>query len=334
MAGLEIPWALDVAPDGRIFVTERPGRIRIVMDGRLLAEPWLTLDVAVVGEGGLLGLALDPGFEQNGLVYVAYTYHTTGGQLANRLVRLRDDATSTSAILDAVLLDGIPGSRFHDGGRVKFGPDGKLYWSMGDATDLSFPQDLSSMNGKILRLNPDGTIPTDNPFPGSAVYSYGHRNVQGLAWHPVTGHLYATEHGPSGQALCCRDEINYIQAGSNYGWPIITGDETAQGMETPVLQSGETATWAPSGAAFMTSGPWAGSLFFAGLRGQTLYRVRFDDEDPRRVVDYDELLAQQFGRLRDVVEGPDGSLYVLTNNRDGRGTPVADDDRLLRLTIR
>jgi glucose/arabinose dehydrogenase len=332
VTGLDVPWELAFAPDGRIFVTERGGRIRIIEGGKLLPQPWMVLDVAATGEGGLLGLALDPDFASNGFVYVAYTTRAGAG-LQNRLVRLREDPATHTGVMDRVLLDGIPGNVFHDGGRVKFGPDGKLYWTMGDAQNGALAQDVNSLNGKILRLNPDGTIPDDNPFPGSPVYSYGHRNPQGLAWQPGTGRLYETEHGPSGTPLCCRDELNLIEPGKNYGWPTITGDQTHAGMVSPVLQSGNNVTWAPSGATFVTSGPWAGSLLFAGLRGESLYRVVLDPTDPRRVIQFERLFAQKYGRLRDVVEGPDGALYVLTNNLDGRGVPTADGDRVLRLTF-
>ncbi len=331
--GLDTPWALDFAPDGRIFITERAGRIRVVKDGQLQSEPWMTLDVAEVGESGLMGLALDPQFAQNHFVYVAYTYRAANGQLQNRLVRLRDDPATGKGVMDRVLLDGIAGSNNHDGGRVKFGPDGKLYLTMGDAQNTALAQDRSSPNGKILRLNPDGTIPNDNPFPNSPVYSYGHRNPQGLAWQPGAGRLYATEHGPSGVPACCRDEVNLIEPGQNYGWPVIMGNQTREGMVAPIQQSGDTVTWAPGGAAFITRGPWAGSLVFTGLRGQALYRLTLDPNDPRKVQTFEELFKGQFGRLRDVVEGPDGALYITTSNRDGRGNPIADDDRVIRLTM-
>lgn len=330
--GLDTPWALDFAPDGRIFITERPGRIRIVQDGQLQREPWLTLDVAEVGESGLMGLALDPQFTQNHFVYVAYTYQASSGQLQNRLVRLREDPATGKGAIDKVLLDGIAGAANHDGGRVKFGPDGKLYLTMGDAQNTALAQDRSSLNGKILRLNADGTIPDDNPFPNSPIYSYGHRNPQGLAWQAGTGRLYATEHGPSGVPSCCRDEVNFIEPGKNYGWPVIMGNQTRAGMVTPIWQSGDTVTWAPGGATFVTRGAWTGSMVFTGLRGQALYRLTFDPNDPRQVTGFEELFKGQFGRLRDVVEGPDGALYFTTSNRDGRGNPGPDDDRVIRLT--
>ena len=329
---LDTPWAIDFAPDGRIFITERPGRIRIVKNGQLQAEPWMTLDVAEVGEGGLLGLALDPQFAQNRYVYVAYTLRTNDNRYVNRLVRLRDDPATGKGVLDKVLLDNVAAAANHDGGRVKFGPDGKLYWTMGDAQNASLAQDINSLNGKILRLNPDGTIPADNPW-NSAVYSYGHRNPQGLAWQPGTGRLYATEHGPTGAPACCRDEVNLIEPGKNYGWPVIMGDEKRNGMVSPIIQSGNDTTWAPSGATFVTRGPWAGSLVFAGLRGQSLYRLTLDPNDPRKVQSFQALFEGQYGRLRDVVQGPDGALYILTSNGDGRGNLPPEGDLVLRLTF-
>lgn len=330
--GLVTPWAIDFSPDGRIFLSERPGRIRIIKDGSLQPDPWFTLDVVEAGESGLLGLALDPQFTQSRFVYVAYTYRTTDGKLQNRLVRLREDLSSGRGALDRVLLDGIPGAGGHDGGRVKFGPDGKLYWTMGEVGSPALAQNLSSLNGKILRLNPDGTFPADNPFPNSLVYSYGHRNPQGLAWQPGTGRLYETEHGPSGLPGG-RDEVNYIEAGKNYGWPEISGDETRADMVSPVLQSGITTTWAPAGAAFVTQGPWAGAMLFVGLRGQALYKLVLDPSDPGKVQSFETLYSGKYGRLRDVAQGPDGAIYILTSNRDGRGRPAPGDDKVLKLTF-
>jgi glucose/arabinose dehydrogenase len=332
-SGLATIWAIDFAPDGRIFLTERAGRIRVIQEGQLLPQPWLVLDdVVEVSEAGLLGLALDPGFASNGYVYVAYTYRSVGGALANKLVRLREDPATQRGILDMVVLDGVRGANNHDGGRVKFGPDGHIYWTMGESGDRPLSQDLSSWNGKILRLLPDGGIPDYGPFPGTPLYSYGHRNPQGLAWHPTTGDLFSTEHGPSGQESCC-DEVNLVTPGANYGWPQSFGEQVAPGTIAPLMQSGGT-TWAPGGATFATRGPWAGSLVFTGLRGQALYRLILDEADPRIVRGFETHFSGELGRLRDVAEGPDGALYVATSNRDGRGRPGPNDDRLLRLVFR
>ena len=332
--GLSTPWAIDFAPDGRIFLSERPGRIRVFERGQLRAEPWLALEVASSGEAGLMGLTIDPEFTANRFIYVAYSYRTGLFGVRNRLVRMREDSKQGLGIVDKILIDDIPGANNHDGGRVKFGPDGKLYWTTGDAQTTRYAQNPKTLNGKILRLNSDGSIPADNPFPNSYVYSYGHRNPQGLAWQPGTARLYATEHGPSGFQGCCRDEVNYIEAGKNYGWPEIHGDETKDGMLSPVIHSGSSETWAPSGATFVTAGPWSGSLLFTGLRGQSLYRVILDPNNPRKAEKIERHLYRQYGRLRDVVEGPDKALYLLTSNHDGRGSPSPDDDRVIRISLK
>lgn len=332
VSGLDTPWAIDFAPDGRWFISERAGRIRIVKDGKLQPEPWMTLPVTETGESGLLGIALDPQFAQNRFVYAAYTYRANN-RLENRVVRLREDPATGKGVLDKTLVDAVPSNTTHSGGRVRFGPDGKLYWTMGDAQQQPQAQEPASLLGKVHRMNGDGTIPADNPFPNSMVYSIGHRNPQGLAWQPGTGRLYTAEHGPSGGQGCCRDEINFIEPGKNYGWPIITGDETRPGLLPPVIHSGNNNTWAPGGATFVTRGPWAGSLLFTGLRGQALYRVTLDPSDPRKAQAIDTLLEGQFGRLRDVVEGPDGALYVLTSNLDGRGNAPQDGDRVLKIVV-
>ncbi|WP_376792211.1 PQQ-dependent sugar dehydrogenase [Thermoflexus sp.] len=328
--GLEVPWALAFAPDGRIFVTERPGRIRVIENGALRPELVAVLPVAATGEGGLMGLALDPNFAQNGYLYVMYTYRA-GGALRNRISRLT--LRGNTAGEEIVLIDNIPGAGIHDGGRLAFGPDGKLYATTGDAAQRDLAQRLDSLAGKILRLNPDGSIPTDNPFPGSYVYSYGHRNPQGLAWHPVTGQLYSTEHGPTGEmGLCCRDELNLIRPGANYGWPLVTGAPGDPRFADPILHSGED-TWAPAGMAFVTGerlAPWKGHLFFGTLRGQHLHHVVLGS-DGSTVVFHEELFRGEFGRIREVVMGPDGALYFTTSNRDGRGQPRSGDDRILRI---
>jgi glucose/arabinose dehydrogenase len=323
-SGLEIPWALAFAPDGRLFVTERPGRIRILQSGTLLPQPAATLgDVFTAGESGALGLALDPQFASTRFVYLTYTAQSPGGQVA-RLVRFREVANTLGEA--SVLLDDVPAANIHNGSRVKFGPDGMLYVTFGDAASPSVAQDVASLNGKILRLTREGAVPADNPF-GSPIWSFGHRNPQGLDWHPDTRVLYETEHGQVGN-----DEINVIDRGGNYGWPEIEGNERRAGMEPPIAAFSPSV--APSGAAFYRGSAipaFRNDLFVAALRGQALLRVRVDPADPRRVVSTERLLENRFGRLRDVISGPDGYLYFCTSNRDGRGAPVAEDDRILRI---
>lgn len=338
LGGLEAPWAVAFAPDGRVFITERPGRIRIVRGGRLEPQPWATLEVwqAPPGrnEAGLLGLALDPEFAANGFVYIYHTYQADG-TVWNRVVRMVD--REGRGVPDRVILDRIPGAAVHDGGRILFGPDGLLYIGTGDAAQEDQAQAPGSLAGKILRITRDGGIPPDNPTAGSPVYSLGHRNVQGLAWHAQTRRLYATEHGPSGMpgvpGRCCRDELNLIEPGRNYGWPVVSGAAGDARFVDPIAHSGDLDTWAPGGLAHVTRGPWAGSLVFAGLRSEVLYRVVLEGPDGRRVARIEPQLRGQLGRLRDAVEGPDGALYVTTSNRDGRGNPRPDDDRLFRLTV-
>ncbi|MBI3842172.1 MAG: PQQ-dependent sugar dehydrogenase [Thaumarchaeota archaeon] len=212
---LQIPWEIAFAPDGRIFFTERVGTLRVIDNGVLADEPVGKVDVARVGEGGLLGLSLDPDFEKNHYLYLYYTY-SDFLNLYNRVSRFTELNNKISE--EKILLDKIPAQSIHDGGRIKFGPDGKLYATTGDSANPSSSQDLKSLSGKILRINSDGTIPNDNPFADSPVYSYGHRNPQGLAWDPVTGVLFETEHGPSGEnGMRAHDEINIIEPGKNYG---------------------------------------------------------------------------------------------------------------------
>ncbi|TMC69303.1 MAG: PQQ-dependent sugar dehydrogenase, partial [Chloroflexi bacterium] len=337
-SGLRAPWAVDIAPDGRLFVTERAGQVRIVRlgpGGGLRADPWATVPASTSpdGEKGLLGIALDPSFATDGFVYLYYSYAVPGGATRNKLVRMRD--VNDRGVEETILLDGIPGSANHDGGRVKFGPDGKLYVTTGDAENGANAQNPNTLAGKILRLNKDGSIPSDNPTAGSAVWSLGHRNVQGIAWHPDTGALYETEHGPSNLFPdCCNDEVNLIVPGGNYGWPTVRGSPGDPRFRDPLLDSGRVETWAPSGATFATKpGPLRGSFLFAALRGQHLHRVVFGP-DGRTVLFQEKLLANQYGRLRDVFEIASGEFLVLTSNRDGRGQPAADDDRVLLVTLR
>jgi glucose/arabinose dehydrogenase len=325
ITNLEVAWSMAFAPDGRLFVTERPGRVRIVQFGQLLAQPALVLnDTASLGESGVLGLTLHPRFTENGLVYLVYTARRADSNIVNRLVRFRELNNTLGE--SRVLLDNIPAASIHDGARVRFGPDGKLYMTMGDAARADSAQDLSSLSGKIYRMNDDGTTPADNPF-SSLLYSYGHRNPQGIDWHPVSGDLWESEHGATGN-----DEINRIQRGGNHGWPTIEGGQTRAGMVTPVLFF--TPSIAPSGASFYTGSAiptFRNNFFVVALGAQHIQRVRLDPVDNRRVVANERLLAGRFGRLRDVTTGPDGFLYVSTSNRDGRGTPVATDDRILRI---
>ncbi len=313
---LDIPWEIAFLPDGDFLVTERPGQLIRIGEDKV-AIP--IEGVRHQGEGGLLGLALHPDFEQNNLLYL-YLTTTFGGQVINRVEQYR---LSGHELFDRKeILTDIPGSNFHDGGRIAFGPDKKLYVTTGDAGDPDSAQNTATLNGKILRLETDGSFPNDNPF-GTAVYSYGHRNPQGLTWDDQ-GRLWATEHGPSSTAPNSgQDELNLIEAGKNYGWPVVQGDGVGNGFTAPVIHSGISDTWAPSGAAFL-----AGSIFFAGLRGQALYEAKIVGDAEVKIVAH---FREEFGRLRSVSVGPDGLLYLLTSNTDGRGTPQAGDDKIIRI---
>lgn len=320
---LSIPWAIDFAPDGRMFFTERTGSLNIIENGEITKV--LSLGVGG-GEGGMLGVALDPDFEENNFVYVYYTYNEILG-IKNKLVRyVESDNTLTE---DRVIIDGIPGAPYHDGGRIKFGPDGMLYITTGDAVQPGLSQDVNSIAGKILRVNSDGTIPDENPF-GSPVYSMGHRNPQGIAWDD-SGNLVATEHGPSGWIGVAHDEINLIVPAANYGWPDVFGDDTKEGMTNPILHSGDD-TWAPSGSTFYYGDQmpmFDGKYFASALKGQHIHVIEFDEEF--NVLFHGEIFSGEYGRIRDVASGPDG-LYFMTSNQDGRGSPNLYDDKILRIS--
>ena len=321
---LSIPWSIDFASDGRIFFSERTGTLQVIDDG--VQKQVMTINVGE-GEGGMLGIALDPDFENNHYIYIYYTYNELFST-KNKLVRYVE--SNNSLTVNKILLDGIPGASYHDGGRIKFGPDDKLYITTGDSGDPNLSQRLDSLAGKILRINSDGTIPDDNPFPDSAVFSFGHRNPQGIDWD-ASNTLIATEHGPSGWRGVAHDEINLIQAGENYGWPDVIGDETKDGVTNPLLHSGDD-TWAPSGGSFYYGDEiphWNGKYFAASLRGEHLLAIDFDSK--YNVISFEKLFLGEFGRLRDVVNGPNG-LYVLTSNQDGRGTPSYNDDKILLIT--
>lgn len=314
---LDIPWSLVFLPDNSILLTERAGKVRLVgADGKLRENPVHTVsDVRHVGEGGLMGITVHPEFDQNKYVYIYYTYGGEGGTL-NRVVRFKFDGSSFSE--RKVIVDQIPGAVNHNGGRIKFGPDKFLYVGTGDAQEESLAQDRNSLAGKILRITDEGTVPSDNPF-SNAVYSLGHRNVQGLVWDSEEK-LWATEHGPSGTwPNCCQDELNLIEKGKNYGWPESRGDNVLPGTVGPKAHSGRD-TWAPSGMASVGN-----SVFFTGLRGSALFEAQLNSQNTVIKTHF----KNEFGRIRDVVLGPNGLMYMLTNNTDGRGRQAESDDKIL-----
>lgn len=322
---LHIPWALDISDSGTIYFTERTGTIRIIENGRLLLQPLMRFRPPFIstGEGGLMGLVLDPNFSENHYMYVMHTYEENN-QLFNRVVRLV--VNNLSAGIDAVLIDRIPGGQNHNGGRIKIGPDNKLYITTGDAGNSMLSQDIESLAGKILRIELDGSIPEDNPYPDSPVYSMGLRNPQGLAWNSGNM-LYATDHGSS-----AHDEINLILPGANYGWPLVQGNEDSNeiNVQRPILESGNE-TWAPSGLAMIKEGPWQGNLLAAALRGEQLLAVELSGNG-RRALNTESWLRNQYGRLREVIQVKDGSIYITTSNMDGRGRSIDGGDKIIKLT--
>lgn len=333
VTGLDTPWDLVWGPDEHLWVSERAGRISRVDpetgERTLVGE----LDVTESGESGLMGLAFHPDFETEPWVYAAHSYRRGRG-IRNRLVRMRWDGTRLGS--PEPLLVEIPGNRVHDGSRLAVGPDGFLYMSTGDAGDRDLAQDPESNAGKILRLTLDGRPAPGNPF-GTAVWSYGHRNPQGLDFHPSTGRLYSAEHGPSES-----DEVNVIREGGNYGWPAVLGAcDGGSSRETAFCEehevSGPLAEWTPtvalSGLAVYASDripEWTGSLLVTSLAGATLYRLGLTG-DGTALAEREALYQGEFGRLRDVLVAPDGLVYVATSNRDGRGRPAGPDDRILRI---
>lgn len=327
--GLQHPWGLAFLPDGRMLVTERPGRLRIVSPQGAIGEPVQGVPaVDARGQGGLLDVALDPKFADNGWVYLSYSEPGEGGN-GTAVARGRLQGNRLTDV--AVIFRQRPkhSGTAHFGSRLVFDRGGRLFVTLGDRfSRRDEAQELDSHIGKVVRIETDGSVPPDNPFVGREgalpeIWSYGHRNVQGAALHPRTGELWAHEHGPQGG-----DEVNVVEAGKNYGWPVITygreygtgfriGEGTHKaGMEQPVVYW--VPSIAPSGMAFLTSDRypgWQGNLFVGALRAQTLVRLELDG---RKVVRQERLLPNLSERVRHVVQGPDGWLYILTDNEDGK----------------
>lgn len=309
---LDVPWGIEFLPNGDMLVTERPGTLlRIERGSGSFTQTYRIEGVEHIGEGGLLGVEKHPNFSENRQIYL---YMTTrrGDMLGNRVEKYKLEENQLSD--PETIISGLPGAIYHDGGRIVFGPDRKLYITAGDATNPHWAQEKDRLAGKILRINANGSIPEHNPFD-NAVYSYGHRNPQGLAWANRT--LWATEHGDSRH-----DELNIIQRAGNYGWPVIEAGESREDMIKPEIFAEDT-TWAPAGAAYTN-----GSIYFAGLRGETLYEAKIRNNS---VNGLEQHWQNRYGRLRAVELGPEGYLYVSTSNTDGRGIPVGDEDKILRI---
>ena len=326
---LDVPWELVFLPKSdRVLVTERDGVVKQIIDGKLQSENYLDLDINSRGEGGLMGMAHHPDFPEKPYIYLMYTYTRSNRTLYNRVSRFKDEGEK--GVEEEILIDQIPAGNNHNGGRIAFGPDEMLYITTGDTFNREIAQDLDNLGGKILRLTPEGKIPENNPFENSPVYSLGHRNSQGLAWHPETGNLFISDHGPSGEdGLRAKDRIKAVEAGSNFGWPDKIGYFEAGEYSNPLIMWEEAVP--PSGMTF-----YQGDLYVGTLGSQSLVRINLAGESNNFNVKKIEHLFNDgsglstYGRIRTAISGPDGYLYFLTNNRDGRGRPREGDDKILR----
>lgn len=308
---LHVPWSIQKSGDV-FYLSERPGNIVKIEDGKVERQHVeLNKELSTASEAGLLGFVLAPDFPESKRAYAYYTY-VEGSKQFNRIITLMLQGNKWKE--ERLLVDRINSGTYHHGGRLKIGPDSKLYATVGDATEPMLAQDLSALEGKILRLHLDGSIPDDNPFPNSYVYSFGHRNPQGLTW-TSDGRMYASEHGNS-----ANDELNIIQKGQNYGWPNIEGSEEQQGMVAPIVTSGHDTTWAPSGMDNNEE-----KLFVAALRGETILEFTIETLEKRELV-------SDLGRIRDLYVDKQ-FLYFISNNTDGRGNPLTNDDKLYRIPL-
>lgn len=335
VSGLEVPWGLAFLPDGDLLVTERPGRLRRVSGGALVAEPVATIPVAATGEGGLLGIALHPGFAQNRQLYL-YVTAADGGRVTNRVERWVLSPDKATASLDRVVLEGIPGAAVHDGGRLRFGPDGMLYVGTGDAREPDSAQRPDSLSGKLLRVTPEGEPPADNPRPESPVFLAGLRNPQGFDWLDERN-LAVADHGPSGDlGRTGHDELNVARGGDNLGWPTVFGCQEREGLVAPRLTWREAV---PPGGAAVYRGDlipaWTGSVVIGTLGSRHLHRVVLGAAEPHRLLRHEVYFAGDppdgLGRIREVANGPDGALYLTTSNCDGRGRCPATKDSIFKI---
>jgi glucose/arabinose dehydrogenase len=329
---LFVPWSIVFTSKDRMLVTERDGKVREIVNGKLNSKPLAVFNVSAQAEEGLMGMDIDPNYEKNKKIYLCLAYDKSGA-LVNKVISATDKGDEI--IEDKTLIDDIESARWHAGCRVKFGPDKKLYVSTGDASKRDLVQNLNSLSGKILRLNPDGTIPADNPFPDSYVYSLGHRNIQGFDWSS-DGNLYAIDHGPSGfDGPGGGDELNLILKGENYGWPKVSHEESLPEYKDPLTIW--TPAIAPASLTFYTSNilpQFKNTVLVGMLRGEGILYIEFENVKKGIIKKQHKISGISYGRIREVIEGPDNNLYFTTSNKDGRGDSVGqNDDKIYRLTF-
>jgi len=343
---LAVPWAMVFLPNGDLLFTERAGRVRLIHKGTLAKAPVFTvpdIKTARGGEIGLMGICLHPDFAKDHRVYLAYGHKDGDVRVMRYEYRTAAGAGGADDTVPGfenatLVIKGFPAGPNHAGCCIKFGPDKKLYITTGESFRKELAQDMTSLGGKTLRVNDDGTAPADNPFIGREgtrpeIWSFGHRNSQGMDWQPRTGRMYQSEHGPSvSDAPGGGDEFNLVEKGKNYGWPIIHHRQTKEGLEAPLVEW--TPAIAPGSGVFYDGDlfpEYKGNFLIGGLGGEGIYRIVLDPSDPRKVVKGDRIL-RGYGRIRAICPAPDGSIYFSTSNRDGRGRPDATDDRIIRLT--
>lgn len=327
---LFVPWSIVFLSDSHILFTERNGSVREIKNGNLEDQPLFVFkEVSTQSEEGLMGMTLDPEFTLNGKIYVCLAY-SNENTLFDKVVQMKYEKNSLEQ--EKVLIDTIPAAQFHAGCRLRFGPDKLLYITTGDATDKEIAQDRASLGGKILRISPDGSIPSDNPIKNSPIYSLGHRNPQGIDWDPVSGNLFSTEHGPSVfDGPAGGDEINFIQKGKNYGWPIVSHEKSKDGLVSPLAVF--TPAVAPASGMFYKGDmfPQFKNHFLVGLlKGEGILDVALSS-DRMQIASYQKIPDITFGRIREIAESPDGAIYFTTSNRDGRGKINAGDDMIYKI---